>query len=284
MIELQFLNRVLEEQSLSIVRENNITADYFQAYKEEFEYILEHEQEYNQVPDITTFIDKFEDFDVVDIQESNRYLVEELKEQYLFNLTADAVNNIAELAETDSRNAVDFLKQKAKELSSISTSYREGINIIANAGERFEEFKRRKEMDGLLGISTGIKELDDILYGWLDADFTTIIARTNEGKTWLLLFFLVQAWLQDKKVLLYNGELPNPVMGFRFDTLYRHFSNYGLTRGNDNVNKEQYEEYIQDLKNKDNPFIFKNLTGTVKVAVAPVLVADKFKAEMGLIN
>ncbi|MFW6130524.1 MAG: DnaB-like helicase C-terminal domain-containing protein [Atribacterota bacterium] len=255
MIELQIINKILNDKSLSFIRKNNITADYFTAYRKEFDFIEQHFEEYGNIPDKTTFIDKFEDFDIVEITESERFLIEELKEQYLFNEFVPFIQKTAELAEEDSRNAINYVRDEIDKLSKISTTYLEGTDLVKNAKERFDEFKKRKEMEGLLGISTGINELDEILYGWLPEDFCTIIARTNEGKTWLLLYFLVQAWKQGKKVLLYNGELPNTVLGFRFDTIYKHFSNYQLSRGSKSLNQDNYKKYITYLSKDDIPFI-----------------------------
>ena len=255
MIELQILNKILEDKSLTLIIENNITKDYFQVYKHEFEFIYNHYKQYNNIPDKTTFIDKFEDFDIVQVIESDRYLVEQLKENYLFSKLVPFIKETANLAEEDSRTALNYVKRQIDELSQITVDFKEGTDLIQNAELRLKEFEKRREMDGLLGISTGIKELDKITFGFLEEDFWTIIGRTNEGKTWILLFFLVQAWIQKKKVLLYNGELPNSIMGFRFDTIYRHFSNYALTAGDKSINIDTYKEYIEELKNHDNPFI-----------------------------
>lgn len=254
MIELQFINTLLEEKSLSLARQNDVDEDHFTAYKEEFNFIWSHYEEYGCVPDKTTFIDRFPDFDLVEINESNRYLVEKLKEQYLFIKMSPAIRQLAQMAEEDSRKAFDFWKKKVDEFNQISSNFKEGEDLIKDSPDRLQEFKKRQNGEELLGISSGIKELDEVTFGWQQEDFVSIIARTSQGKTWLLLFFLVQAWQQGKKVLLYNGELPNSVVGFRFDTLNRHFSNTALTKGDESLNGK-YEDYIEELKEKENPFI-----------------------------
>jgi len=254
-VELQVLNKILYERSLSILRQNDITDDYFMVYKEEYNFIKEHYKKYGNIPDKTTILDKFQDFDMLEIEESNRYLIEQLKEQYLFSQMSPFIRQLAKKTEEDSNEAFEYLKTKMDEFNKIHNNYKEGVDLVKSAPERLDKFRKRAEQEDMQGISTGIEELDDILGGWnSEGDFTSIIARTSKGKTWLLMFFLVQAWKQGKSVLLYEGEMPLDVMSYRFDTLNKHFSNTDLMRGNKIIEKD-YEEYIDDLKNGEVPFI-----------------------------
>jgi len=210
-------------------------------------------KEYGTMPDPTTVLDKFPDFELIEIQESDRYLIEEMNERYLFTKMTPFIRKLAELTEDDSRQAITYLKQEMKNFNNLVT-YKEGEDLIEDSEKRLQEFKEKLDGKELTGISTGIKELDEITYGWQSEDFVSIIARTSQGKTWLLLFFLVKAWQQGKKVLFYNGELPNSVVGYRFDTLNRHFSNTALSKGDKGVERV-YEKYIEELKEEETPFI-----------------------------
>ena len=253
MIELQFINKLLQEGSLTLAKQNNITEDYFNTYTDEYEFIQNHYEEYGTMPDPTTVLDKFPDFELIEVQESDRYLVEEMNERYLFTKMTPFIRKLAELTEEDSRQAITYLKQEMKNFNNLVT-YKEGEDLIEDSEKRLQEFKEKLDGKELTGISTGIKELDEITYGWQPEDFVSIIARTSQGKTWLLLFFLVKAWQQGKKVLFYNGELPNSVVGYRFDTLNRHFSNTALSKGDKRVERV-YEKYIEELKEEETPFI-----------------------------
>lgn len=282
MIELQILNRILEERSLSLLRQNNITDEYFMVYQEEYEFIKNHYEKYGVIPDKTTVLDNFPDFDVLEINESSRYLVEQMKEQYLFSQMSPFIRNLAKKTEEDSNEAFEYLKSKVDEFHKIHNNYKEGIDLIKSAPERLEKYKKRAEQDDMEGISTGIKELDNILGGWNnEGDFTSIIARTSKGKTWLLMFFLVQAWKQGKKVLLYEGEMPLDIMSYRFDTLNKHFSNTDLMRGNKLIEKD-YENYIKDLKNEETPFIIikpRDIQGRLTVSKIEGLI-EKYQPDI----
>lgn len=262
MIELQVINKILQQGSLTLLRQNNIDAEYFITYKAEIDFILKHHQNYGNVPDMETFLSEFNKFDVVEVHETDKYLIETLQEQFMYAKMVPFVNKLAELVTEDSKEAVQFIMGQVDELKKLSAQYKVGYDIVKNSDDRRNEVKFRTEADGLLGITTGIKELDDITHGWLKEDFIVIVGRTNEGKTWVMLFFLVAAWLSGMTVLLYSGEMSETLVGFRFDTLNEHFSNDAMMSGKKNLGTEDdpktlddYFDYLDNLSTTDVPFV-----------------------------
>lgn len=262
MVELQILNKILADKSLAFIKTNGIEANHFVTHRKQFEYIMNHYSQYGNTPDVPTFLMKFSDFTLLEVNESERYLIDTLHEQFMYSQIVPVVNQIAELLKTNSNDAVNFAKAEIERLGGLKIGYKEGYNLVANGDERYNEYEFRTQKKGLLGISTGIKELDEITHGWMAEDLTVIVGRTNEGKSWVLLYFLVQAWKQGKKVLLYSGQMSATTVGFRFDTLAQHFSNEALMSGLENIGNdlqdltiEDYKQYVQDLRNNTTPFI-----------------------------
>lgn len=262
MIELQVLNYVLDKKSMSLLTQNNITREYFVTYSSEANFIFDHYEKYGTVPDKETFIAQFEDFDLFTVTEAEQYLVETIKEQHLYNLMVPFVNKINNLVTEDSEKAIEYAQQRIKELAGISVRFVPGYDIIKNATDRAKEYRTRLEAEGLMGITTGIAEFDEVTHGWFHGEeLVVIVGRTNEGKTWVLLFFLVAAWKAGYKVLLYSGEMPKDIVGFRVDTLNEHFSHSALTTGSpdlgDGKKPEDYYEYTNNISKDPNlpPFI-----------------------------
>lgn len=291
MIELQTINHILEHKSLAILTQNNIDSSVFVTYAAEADYIFNHHKKYGAVPDMETFLDSFPDFDIFKVTESEQYMVDTLSEQNLYNHMVPFLNKVNELTQTDSEQAVMYAVDNLQSLAELRNTAVSGYNIIANAGDRQKEYNQRLAAEGLMGITTGIDEFDEATHGWLPGeDLIVILGRTNEGKTWVLLFFLVAAWISGKRVLLYSGEMPKNLIGFRFDTLKEHFSHTALTTGSaqlgDNYTPESYDEYINGLSsNADNlpPFVVvtqKDFGGRKPTVSDIEAMAVKMKADM----
>lgn len=262
MIEAQIINKVLETKSMEFIYSNNIDRTYFETFKEEFEFIEAHYMKYDTVPDKETFCNEFIEFEIFNVGENTQFLLDKIREQYAYNNVVPVIQKSAEMLQTDAIEAVSYLKTKIEPIMQQSTVI-DGVNIIKNSKERWDEYIRRKELDGLLGISTGMEELDDLLHGWLPGEeLVTIVGRTNEGKSWILLYFLMEAWKQGKRVLLYSGEMSELLCGYRFDTLFAHFSNRAMMKGEEELGSEvdsrtpeDYQKYLESLSSSEVPFI-----------------------------
>jgi replicative DNA helicase len=274
---------VLHEKSLRIIRHNGLTEGHFVVYKKEYQFIMAHYEKYDMVPDLVTFLEHFRDFDVFLVTESDKYLIDTIQEEFSYKYMVPFIHDAAALLKVDARQAVDFIVTNMDKLQKLTAQYRAGVDIVQDSDARREEFRDRNSMKGLLGIHTGIKELDEITHGWLKEDFIVILGRTNEGKSWVLLFFLVAAWAAGKNVLLYSGEMGHTVVGFRFDTVHAHFSNRALMGGKDELQGEAAEEkktpddyytYLTNLSKTETKFVVvtpKDLNG--KRLTVPMLQA-----------
>lgn len=265
-IEAQIINTVLEQRSFSIISSNGLDSSYFPGYELEFKFIEEHYQKYDRIPDITTFLDKFPDFPVFDIDEAEKAMIFKIKEAKGYSLVAPALREIDEAAKTDSIEAARMMRDKAEEiLQEISLNrFLGGTDIFAQADQRYAEYLRRLELKGQLGCSLGIKSFDESIGGVWENDFLGIVGRPGQGKSWIMEYFLLQPWkYQQKRVLLFSLENPKEVVGFRADTLLEHFSNFALMTGSDVVewqdmrpvrHTDDYKDYIDEMMKSEVPF------------------------------
>lgn len=250
MVELQILSKILNDRSTSILTLNNITDDYFLTYQSEYEFIKDHIQKYGNVPDKTTFLSKFPEFTIVDVAETEQYLVDTFNEEYLYSKAVPVVNKMAELMQTNSTDAVEYLLSQLDTLRVRSAVV--GVDIISKARKRYEEWQEMKENPEKFQISTGFDHLDKVIGGWRRGEeLVVIFARTGVGKSWLLIKSLQHAWRSGYKVGLIEPEMSASKTGYRFDTLYGHLSNRSMVRGEE---LEDYDKYIQELETRQNPF------------------------------
>lgn len=245
MIQLQFLNKVLDSRDISIFSLNNITNDFFPDYQKEFNFVIEHNKRYGNCPDKETFLSAFPDFDVIEVNESLDYLVDALYEDYNKRNLASVFNKVRTLLNND--NVEEAMHVYISSVDDIVKAHHlSSVDIIEDTS-RYSRYIDKLKNFNTFYVSTGFKELDKIIGGWeRREELATIIARTNMGKSWILLKTALAAAEQGLNVGIYSGEMSEDKVGYRIDTLYSHVSNGALTHGNDSVMND-YKRHIENL-------------------------------------
>lgn len=252
MVEQQIINKILKTKDLSILTENQLDKSYFSDMQKEVEYLLGHYDEFGNVPDTATFLDKFQDFDVIDVTESDEYLVVTLREEALFRQSVPIIQHSANLLKDDANKAVEYLHSAIK---SLEPNYNlGGIDIISQAEKRYDEYEDRKKHKDNWFFTTGFPELDDAVNNiQRGEELFCLFARTNQGKSWVLEKICTHIWQLGFNVGYVSPEMSASNIGYRFDTLCGNFSNRQLMRGKDGL--DDYKTFIDDLKSKDNKFM-----------------------------
>ena len=253
MVALQILFKCLTAGNIDIIEDNQLTTEYFTGYEDERDFIVNHYKQYGNTPDTATFLSKFPDIELIQVTESDRYLVETIREEYLYYKSVPVVQKIAELLKTDANAAAEYMIQATKELQ---PNYNLGGIDIIHDTERYSEFVERREKQSEWFFTTGLPELDDAIHGIQRVEeFILIYARTNMGKSWLLEKICSHVWEIGFNVGYITAEMGPNSIGFRFDTLYKHFDNGSLMWGREGVDKSDYKDYLDELSERKNRFI-----------------------------
>ena len=254
MVALQIISKVLQTKDLSIIEENQLTEEYFPEYEEEFKYIMTHVTDYGNVPDKATFLAQFPQFEMVEVTESDQYLIDTIREENLYVKIVPIIQQAAKLLKTDSNSSAEYLLQAMK---TVQPDYGlGGVDIISQAEKRYNEFINRRDNQEQWFFTTGFPELDDIIHGiQRGEELFVLFARTNQGKSWILEKICTHVWEIGFNVGYISPEMGNISVGYRFDTLYRNFKNSDLMWGNKEFDEAAYKEYIEELKKHKNKFV-----------------------------
>jgi replicative DNA helicase len=267
MVECQVINYMLDQGSYDIIKKYTLDETYFPGYSEEFGFIQNHYTKYQVVPDISTFMAKFPDFDLFEINESEEAMVEALKEEKAYSLIGPTLNEINMQAAEDAIKAANLMKEKAELiLKEVNIKrYKPGYDIFEKAYERAQLYLARMELKGMLGCTSNIPKLDEVTHGWIKSDFVALTARIQQGKSWISEYLALMPWLlQKKKVGIWSLENQKDVVGYRADTLLKHFSNDALMSGKEVLRwqdsrpvltKEDYLDYVEAAKGFGVPFV-----------------------------
>ena len=267
MIQLQFLNYILQHKDASLITLNNLNKDYFSDYQTEFTYIKSHLDTYGNIPDQESFLAKFPDFDIIEVGESPKYLIKALFEDknkrtlaFIFNDVRKALNS------GDTEKALQIFNNSKDALA--EGTVLEAVDIFQDTS-RYDAYVERTKDYSKFYVKTGFNELDEVIGGWdREEELATIVARTNQGKSWVLLMTAIAAAKQGLTVGIYSGEMSTKKVGYRVDTLISHISNTKIIHGNASI-QVNYKRFLENLS--------KDMKGTIKV-----LTPDKIGGPAGV--
>ena len=198
MIELQVVNKILNDGNLDFLKKNGFKADDFIQFRDEINFIIDFYKQYNKVPTRETFIDNFNDFEFIDTFESEDYLVDKFREENLYNEFLPVLKRVSELMKDNSFDAYNFLKGRIPDLN-VSLK-NPAIGVMSTSILRADSLKKRAYEADHNFISTGLKSLDDIIFGWNKGEeLATIVGRPGQGK----------CLAKGTKVLMADGTLKN---------------------------------------------------------------------------
>ena len=246
-IELQALNYVLNKQDFSFITLNNLDESFFPEYKDEYNFIDYHYNTYGKVPDRETMIEKFKDFQFIDVKESEEYLLAKLSEAKLYGKAVKVLNEVSDLMVNGETNkAIDLLQVKMPDLSK-GVSFKT-VDLIEQGKQRYLDYVDRTQNRDKYFISTGFPELDKII-GGIDtkSEYGLIAARPGVGKSFVMLQVALMSAKLGYRVGIYSGEMTADKVGMRIDTLNSHISNFKISRGFSEVN-DDYKKAIDDLQ------------------------------------
>ncbi len=106
---------------------------------------------------------------------------------------------------TDPIEATENASKQANEI--IGTNLNEDCGIKAACLEAMDEIQEAKNNKGVVGISTGTEDLDDMIGGFCKGDQVVLAARPGMGKTTLAANWLIEVAKQDIPVMFFSLEM-----------------------------------------------------------------------------
>lgn len=250
LVAVQVLSKVLCSQDISLIENNSLSSDFFPGYESEYNFILEHYQKYGKVPDELSFRDRFPDFDIVEVAETDEYLLDRIREGNLYTKVVPAIQEAAKLLKDDSNAAVEYLMSQLT-TGELQPSYDfHDEEIVSTVHDRVSQSADVNNHANEWFISTGFDEIDYDTNGLQRGDeLAVIFARTNMGKSFIAEKMATNAVETGMKAGLFNPEMSTMQIGYRFDTLHGHIPNKEISFGRftEEFSLEDYSKYADTL-------------------------------------
>ena len=206
--EVRLISAVLKDKQAHVMLQANVEG-ILKTHLDVWQFIRKYYEHNGTVPPVELVVEKFRDFEVVDGIGSTKHHLEELQSEYLVNSLKDILRSAA----TDVQGglgleALESLITKTAELRKNTAAIRDiDVTDLDSAVAYFENLKKQQEA-GALGIKTGLPGFDNYLpSGIMPGQLGVFLAYPGIGKSWLSLYFAVQAWKQGRSPMIISLEM-----------------------------------------------------------------------------
>ncbi len=206
--EDRLISAVLEDKQVHVLLQANVDS-ILRTHNDIWEFIRKYTETNGSVPPKTLVVEKFRDFSPVDGVGATKHHLEELQAEYL----QSSLKQILVAAATDVQDGkgvqvLESLITKTSELKKNTSVIRDiDATDLESAVAYYENVQKQQEL-GVLGIKTGLPGFDNYLpSGIMPGQLGVMLAYPGIGKSWLSLYFAVQAWKQGKSPMVISLEM-----------------------------------------------------------------------------
>ncbi len=206
--ESRLISAVLQDKQAHVLLQANID-NILKTHVDLWQFIRNYYENNGTVPPTSLVVEKFRDFEPVKDIGSTKHHLEELQAEYLTNSLKDILRSTAiDVQGGLGVEALESLISKTSELRKNTAAIRDiDVTDLDSAVAYFENLKQQQEA-GALGIKTGLPGFDNYLpSGIMPGQLGVFLAYPGIGKSWLSLYFAVQAWKQGRSPMIISLEM-----------------------------------------------------------------------------
>ena len=206
--EAKVISALLQDKQMHVLLQANVE-NLLRTHNDVWNFIRLYFDNNKSIPPTSLVVEKFRDFQPVDGIGATKHHLEELQTEYLNDSLKDILRSAAgEVQVGNGTEALNGLITKTSELKKNTSAIRDiDATDLDSAVAYFEKIQEQK-LTGQVGIKTGLPGFDNYLpSGIMPGQLGVFLAYPGIGKSWLALYFAVQAWKQGKSPLVISLEM-----------------------------------------------------------------------------
>ncbi len=206
--EAKVISAVLQDKQLHVLLQANVET-LLRTHNDVWNFIRLYAENNGTVPPSSLVVEKFRDFEILKDVGATKHHLEELQTEYLNDSLKDILRSAAtEVQGGQGVQALEDLITKTSTLKKNTSSIRDiDATDLDSAIAYFENVKEQQAL-GQRGIKTGLPGFDNYLpSGIMPGQLGVFLAYPGIGKSWMALYFAVQAWKQGKTPLIISLEM-----------------------------------------------------------------------------
>jgi replicative DNA helicase len=254
--EERLLSKAIRNRDIQPLLECGVQEDWFfnDLNRQVWHFITKHNEKYGEVPTAVTVKDNFPTYTLLAVEDNIEYLLDQLIEYRKRQKTIDTLLEAQQAVQAQDHNAaIQTMASAVQSLLNDNTRDSNDENLSENPMERYDEYMNIKTRpNGLLGISTGFKTIDEITSGVLKQQLWTIAAPPKTGKSVLAMQMAIRAQDENLKVMFQSFEMTAREMKTRYDAIRAHVSHKRMIMGA--LYKDEEDKFIQSLETARTDF------------------------------
>tara|TARA_R110000824_G_scaffold281143_1_gene469417 strand:+ start:1189 stop:2448 length:1260 start_codon:yes stop_codon:yes gene_type:complete len=247
----------------------------FAKHGDAFKFVGIYLDKYEHFPSEQVLVENFPTLNPSAKTQSFEYSVDIFKNQVLQRAVVSTVQQQRELVKEDPKQALANIMSG---LSDVNLVYDEDIQTYDDGEtDRLAEWKertrRRKMGEGLMGVPTSFKFINQAGIGWMPGELIAAFARPTIGKTWLCVHSAATAVHNGHKTLLISTEMPNTQIAMRLDVTLAKLKGYNFShralRHGEEIDVDSYIKFLKEA-DKQSLLICDGVAGQTGVSLESI--------------
>lgn len=206
--EAKALSAVLKDKQIHVLMQAN-PESLFVTHKDIWDFIKDYTSANGVVPPQELVVESFRDFSPDSSVGATKHHLGELQDEYMDRSVRDILRSAAgQVQEGAIKEAVDGLISGASQLKKSASAVKD-VDLV-DSDSAVDHFKAIQELNAMggFGIKTGLHGFDASMpSGITGGQLGIFLAYPGIGKSFLALYFAVQAWKQGKVPLVLSLEM-----------------------------------------------------------------------------
>ena len=261
--ESKLISAVLKDKQAHVLLQANIDS-ILRTHGDIWTFIRKYFEANGSTPPVSLVVEKFRDFSPTEEIGATKHHLEELRAEYLTDSLKDIIRSAAsDVQSGNGPEALDSLITSTSALKKNTSAIRDiDVTDLESAVAYFENVKKMQAL-GHVGIKTGLPGFDNYLpSGIMPGQLGVFLAYPGIGKSWLALYFAVQAWKQGRSPMVISLEMSETEVRNRVFTIMGEgrWSHRKISNGE--IEIEMLKEWhAKNLKGKPEFHIISNDSG-----------------------
>jgi replicative DNA helicase len=219
-VESKVISAVLKDKQIHVLLQANVD-NLLKTHSDIWTFVKSYFEQNSAIPPVELVIDKFRDFQPDKTVGATKHHLDELQAEYLTNsLKEILVSTASSINSGEGASVLEDMIRKTSELKKNTAAIKDIDATDTNAAIVFFEEQKKNQAMGITGIKTGLAGFDNYLPSGITAgQLGVFLAYPGIGKSWLSLYFAVQAWKQGKSPMIVSLEMSESEVRNRLFTI-----------------------------------------------------------------